>query len=95
MNDFSFSVGPTMTLPDSPASVAGQYSYWKKMLYRVISMLKKCYAKWMEIGVPDLKAYFDYILLIGLNSLPSIVKSDVYHYSPIASRLTRDRFRKI
>ena len=57
------------------------------------------YAKYKQISVADLKAFLGFILLMGLNSFPSVEdywrKSEVYHYSPIAGRISRDRFREI
>ncbi len=46
-----------------------------------------------------MKAYIGFGILMGINKLPSIDdywrKHDVYYYRPIASRITRERFRAI
>ena len=47
----------------------------------------------------ELKAYFGFMILMGLNKLPGLVdywKVDpIYHYAPIAGRIPRDRFFEI
>ena len=54
------------------------------------------FATWTQITVEELQAYMGFMILMGLVRLPSIYdywkKDDTYHYSPIASRITRDRF---
>ena len=57
------------------------------------------YQQWTPITVPELKAYFGFCMLMGITRLPSIddywKKDPLLHYSPIASRISRDRFREI
>ena len=47
----------------------------------------------------DLRAFFGFNLLMGINELPSVTdywrKDPYYHYSPIADRISRDRYRDI
>ena len=54
------------------------------------------FATWTQITVEELQAYMGFMILMGLVKLPSIYdywqKDETYHYSPIASRITRDRF---
>ena len=44
----------------------------------------------------ELCAYFGFMILMSLVKLPSIYdhwrKDDVYHYAPVAIRISRDRF---
>ena len=51
---------------------------------------------WTKITVEELQAYMGFMILMGLVKLPNIYdywkKDETYHYSPIASRITRDRF---
>ena len=57
------------------------------------------YEKWKPICLNDLKAFFGFNILMGLVSLPSVEdywkRTDVYHYGPIADRISRDRYREI
>ena len=54
------------------------------------------FASWSKITVEELQAYMWFMLLMGLVKLPSIYdywkKDELYNYSPIASRISRDRF---
>ena len=49
-----------------------------------------------KITVEELQAYMGFMILMGLVKLPSIYdywkRDEIYHYSPIASRISRDRF---
>ena len=51
---------------------------------------------WQIITMEELKAYFGFMILMGLMKMPSIYdywqKDEVYHYAPVASRISRDRF---
>ena len=51
---------------------------------------------WEPITPEELCAYFGFMMLMGLVKLPSIYcywqKDLVYHYSPIADRISRKRF---
>ena len=46
--------------------------------------------------VEELQAYMGFMILMGLVKMPSLCdywkKDDMYHYAPIASRISRDRF---
>ena len=54
------------------------------------------FAKWTQVTVKELQAYMGFMILMGLVKLPSIYdywqRDEIYHYSPVASRITRDRF---
>jgi len=54
------------------------------------------FAKWTQVTVEELQAYMGFMILIGIVHLPSIYdywkKDKIYHYSPVASRISRDRF---
>ena len=60
------------------------------------SMGGEKFAKWTEVTVEELQAYTGFMTLMGLVKLPSIYdywqRDEIYHYSPVASRITRDRF---
>ena len=57
------------------------------------------YDKRTEITVEEVCAYMGFMLLMGIVHLPSFDgywKNDkVYHYSPIAGRISRNRFREL
>ena len=57
------------------------------------------FQKWTPITVEELKAFMGFNILMGIVKLPSIddywKKDPLLHYQPIASRITRDRFRDI
>ena len=57
------------------------------------------YQEWTPMTVPELKAYFGFCILMGITKLPAIdnywKKDPLLHYDPIASRITRERFRDI
>ena len=54
------------------------------------------YQSWSKITVEELKAFLGFSVLMSINSLPAMKdywKCDpTYHYAPIASRISRDRF---
>ena len=54
------------------------------------------FGKWTQVTVEELQAYMGFMILMGIVHLPSIYdywkKDEVYHYSPVASRISRDRF---
>ena len=55
--------------------------------------------KWTPLTTAELKAYMGFSIFMGIVKLPSIEnywRRDVqFHYSPIASKISRDRFRDI
>ena len=56
----------------------------------------RCLTTWTEVTVQELSAFFGFSILMSINHLPSIAdywKTDeVFYYSPVAGRITRDRF---
>ena len=57
------------------------------------------YGDWVEVTIPELKAYFGFCILMGLVKLPALEdywKVDPFlHFPPIAGQITRQRFRDI
>ena len=51
---------------------------------------------WQPITVDELCAYFGFMILMGIVRLPSLgdywKKDMIYHYTPVAERISRDRF---
>ena len=54
---------------------------------------------WTDVKEEDILAFLGFTVLMGINQLPSIKdywrKDKYFHYSPIADRITRDRFQQI
>ena len=54
------------------------------------------FGQWSQVTVPELQAYMGFMVLMGLVHLPSIYdywkKDEIFHYAPVASRISRDRF---
>ena len=67
-------------------------------LYAATCMGEK-YSTWSKITVQEMKAYLGFLILMGLVPLASVYdywsKNPIYHYSPIANRIPRDRFLEI
>ena len=59
----------------------------------------KEFTKWRSVTVPELKAFLGFHILMGINHLPSLDdywrRDPLLHYTPIAGRITRDRFREV
>ena len=57
------------------------------------------YEKFDQFTIEELYAYFGFMVLMGVNQLPTLSdywKCDsIYHYSPIADRISRNRFLQI
>ena len=57
------------------------------------------YLLWTKITVEELKAFLGFCILMGINSLPALKdywkRDPAFHYSPIADRISRDRFLEI
>ena len=57
------------------------------------------YANWIDVNEEEIWAYMGFMILMGINHLPALSdywKMDsTYRYSPVADRITRDRFFEI
>ena len=57
------------------------------------------YAAWEEVSTDELKAYLGFCILMGINWLPALddywSSDHTLRYSPIAEKISRDRFREI
>ena len=57
------------------------------------------YALWTKVTIEEIKAYLGFMIFMGIVKMPSIYDywqtSDIFRYSPIASRIPRDRFFEI
>ena len=68
-------------------------------LYALQYMGQEKYDQWEPITVTELSAYLGFSILMGVVDLPAIEdywkKDEIFHYSPVASRISRNRFRDI
>ena len=104
---FTSSVGPKVTIPDSPSdifqlmftpdplqSIVEQSNFYAKEV-----MGEDKYGVWVKITTEELKAYLGFCILMGINQLPALddywSTDPMLHYSPVADRITRDRFREM
>ena len=65
-------------------------------LYAAQNMEAEAFSEWTKFTVQELKAYLGFYILMGLVQLPSMYDywstNQVYQYSAIADRISRDRF---
>ena len=101
------SVGPTVTIPDTPLEVFSLF--YTPDLIRTICEESNRYArqtrcdeifdKFRPISTRDYEAFIGFNILMGINSLPALndywKKDSVYHYGPIADKISRERYREI
>ena len=68
-------------------------------LYAKQVMGEEKYGKWEKITRDELRAYIGFCILMGIAHLPALddywSTDPVLHYSAIADRISRDRFRDI
>ena len=67
-------------------------------LYAEQVLSEEKYEKYVKMTEMELQAYFGFMLLMGINHLPSLYdywKRDTTYFAPIASRITRTRFLEI
>ena len=99
-------VGPTVSIPQSELDVFTLF--FTDEICEVITEQSNLYAEqvlgdkyveWEKITVDELRAYFGFMVLMGLVPLPAIDdywrRDPLLHYSPIADRIPRKRFREI
>ena len=104
---FTASVGPTAILPSTVIDMF--LCFFTEELLRMITEQSNLFAeqameqeefqRWVKITTEEIKAYLGFIILMGLVRLPSIYDywstNPIYNYSPIANRITRDRFFEV
>ena len=104
---FTSPVGPKVEIPRSPSD-AFELIFTPAFLDTIVEqsnlyakevMGEDKYTSWVKITREELKAYLGFCVLMGINSLPAIddywSTDPTLHYSPIADRITRDRFKEI
>ena len=62
-------------------------------------MSPAAFTSWTPETAEELWVYFSFMILMGINSLPALSNhwklDPTFRYSPIADRITRDRFLEI
>ena len=103
---FTQPVGPTLQVPETELEVFQlfftteicSFIAEQSNLYTHHHLGEK-YTEWIPITVEELKAYFGFMLLMGLYPKPAISdywKCDPFvNYAPISERISRDRFYDI
>ena len=104
---FTGTVGATFTVTNVPSDIFSHFFTddllhviaQQSNLYASQVMDQHAYAKWDKITVSELNAYFGFCMLMSINHLPAIEdywRTDPFlHYSPVADRISRYRFREI
>ena len=107
IEDFNKTPGPKVAIPRSVKDIF--FLFFTPTLLQLIvdqsnkyaaeCMGQEKYDRWTEITVAELTAYMGFMLLMGVVQLPSLYdywkNDDVYHYSPIAGRISRSRFLEL
>lgn len=96
-----------MSIPDSPSEIFNLF-FTPEIMSSIVEETNK-YAEqmmtptqkqqWKPLTVEELRAYMGFCILMGIVKLPSLddywKKDTLFHYSPIASKISRDRFKEI
>ena len=82
-----------------PSDSAGSSSESLILEYALECMGGEKFAKWTAVTVEELEAYMGFMILMGIVNLPALrdywQKDEIFHYSPIARRISRDRFMEL
>ena len=107
MQQFSERLGPTFTMPDTLSLGILSEVFTDEFLDSIVLqsnlyasqvMSEESFSNWHKISLEELKAYFGFYVLMGIILLPSLdywKLGSVFHYKPIADRITHWRFREI
>jgi hypothetical protein len=104
---FTASSGPTAVIPNTPGEVFSLL-FTDELLQRISDesnkYAKECmgadkYSRWSDVSAEELKAYLGLCIMMGVVNLPSFddywSKDQMLHYTPIAKRIARNRFKDI
>ena len=68
-------------------------------LYASQVLAESANSKWTAVTEDDIWAFLGFTILMGINVLPALShywrKDKVFHYAPVANRISRDRFMDI
>ena len=107
---FLGSPGPTHYISDDPMTTFFPFFFTGELLMTIVEETNRYAAQFAsrqpssnqrewKTSVEELKVYFGFMILMGINQLPEIrdywAKDPSLHYSPIADRIARDRFEEI
>ena len=104
VKSFDSPVGPTFAVLESAKEVfelffsadLTQLVVDESNRYAEQVMGSEKFTRWNKITVDEFKAYLGFYILMGICELPSIKdywqQDEFLHYSPIADRISRDRF---
>ena len=105
---FLGSPGPTRYISDDPMTFL--FFFTGELLMTIVEETNRYAAQFAsrqpssnqrewKTSVEELKAYFGFMILMGINQLPEIrdywAKDPSLHYSPIADRIACDQFEEI
>ena len=104
IKDFRHPTGPTTIVPNSPLGIFHLF-FTIDILQHIVTETNKyalqcigeaSHVNWVEVTVEELEAYFGIVILMGLVRLPTLrdywKRDPTYHYAPIATAFSRDRF---
>ena len=106
IKDFTSDVGPTVNIPHTPIEVFRLF-FSVQLIQMIVTesnryasevMGSEKYDTWNTFTPNDMLAFFGFAILMGINRLPSMDdywKKGLLYYKPIASRISRDRFREL
>ena len=107
IKQFTSRTGPTVDIPESPLEVFELF-FSDDLLDNIVEesnryaaqvMGDERYREWRKITKEEVKAFFGFSILMGIDHLPSVddywSKDPLLHYAPIADRIPRWRFREI
>ena len=104
VRQFDHPTGPTVPIPCSALGIFSLFfteDLWCTIVDQTNLYAKQCmgeekYAVWEKVTVEDMKAFYGFNILMGVIRLPTLHDywkcDDHFHYAPIASRISRDRF---
>ena len=106
VESFTAPVGPAVPIP---ASILETFQLFTSAMMSMIVEQTNTYAglvlgesastKWIEVTEQDIWAFLGFTILMGINVLPALAhywrKNKIFHYFPIADRISRDRFVEI
>ena len=104
---FKKTPGPKVPIPQSAKEIFFLF-FTPTLLELIVEQTNKYAAecmglekfeKWDKVTVDELCAYMGFMLLMGIVHLPSLYdywkNDEVYHYSPIADKISRNRFHEL
>lgn len=103
MEPFVQPTGPRVDIPSMAKEIFFLF-FTSSVLEHIVEQSNKYAAEcmgeqfqtWQPITVEELCAYFGFMILMGIVRLPSLgdywKKDVIYHYMPVADRISRDRF---